>query len=65
MITTILRTCARADLEAAYHYTANHLHVPVSEITDTVAVAYVLRHFEQGAYSGWDGWVEMLEADRR
>ncbi len=41
MITTILRNATRQQLEAAYHYTADHLHIPVSELTDTVAVAYV------------------------
>lgn len=65
MITTILRNCTRQQLEAAYHYTADHLHVPVSELTDTVAVAYVVRHFEQGQYTGWTGFFQMLEADQR
>ncbi len=65
MITTILRNATRQQLEAAYHYTADHLHIPVSELTDTVAVAYVCQHFEQGAYSGWNGFTDMLKADAR
>lgn len=65
MITTILRNCTRGQLEAAYLWTAEQLHIPWGELTDTVAVAYVARHFEQGTYSGWDGFVEMREADRR
>lgn len=65
MITTILRNITHQQLRAAYYYTADHLHIPVSEITDATAVAYVCRHFEQGAYSGWDGFTEMLEADAR
>lgn len=64
MITTILRNATYQQLHAAYHYTADHLHIPVSELTDAVAVAYVNVHFRQGDYAAWDGFVEMLEADR-
>jgi hypothetical protein len=63
VIINILRNCTRQQLEAAYHYTANHLHIPVGEITDFVAVAYVNAHFHQGDCLAWDGFVEMLEAD--
>ena len=65
MITTILRNCTREQLEAAYHYTADHLHIPVGELTDTVAVAYIVQHFEQGDYEGWNGFIEMRESDAR
>lgn len=65
MITTILRTAHARHIRAAMQHTADHLHVPVSELTELIAVAYVVRHFEQGAYSGWDGFVAMREADGR
>ena len=63
MIITILRTAHAKHIRAALYHTANHLHVPVEEITEMIAVAYIVQHFKQGAYEGWDGFVEMLEAD--
>ena len=65
MITTILQNASMAQILAAKHWTADHLHIPFSMVTNTVAVAYVLRHFEQGTYSGWDGWTDMLKANAR
>lgn len=65
MIITILRNATRKQLEAAYHYTADHLHIPVEEVTDIVAVAYVAAHFEQGVYLSWEGFTHMLKADAR
>ena len=65
MIIAILRNCTSKQLEAAYHYTADHLHIPVGEVTDIVAVAYVAAHFEQGVYLSWEGFVDLMEADRR
>lgn len=65
LITTILRNCTRVQLEAAYHYTADHLHIPPGALTDEVAVAYVSAHFKQGVYLSWEGFVDMLEADKR
>jgi hypothetical protein len=32
-------------------------------VSPEVAVAYIVKHFEQGAYSGWDGFTEMLDVD--
>jgi hypothetical protein len=32
-------------------------------VSPEVAVAYIVKHFEQGAYSGWDGFVDMLDAN--
>jgi hypothetical protein len=46
---------------AAVTWTADHLHVPESSVKYDVAVAYVVRHFEMGALSGWDGFVAYLE----
>lgn len=63
MITTILRNSTYRQRQAAHHYTADHLHIPLGEVTDLFAVAYVVAHFEQGGYLGWEGFVEMLEAD--
>lgn len=65
MITTILRNSTYQQRQAAYHYTADRLHIPLGEVTDVVAVAYVVAHFEQGGYLSWEGFVEMLEADAR
>lgn len=63
MITTILRTATARQLEDAANWTADQLHLPRESITRPVAVAYICQHFEQGDYSGWDGWIEMREAD--
>jgi len=63
MITTILRNATTAQILAARHHTANHLHIPFPDVTKVVAVAYVNKHFEQGTYENWDGFVAMLEAD--
>ena len=41
------------------------LHIPASDLTDTVAVAYVSAHFELGVYLSWEGFVDTLEADAR
>lgn len=50
-----------SELAAATRWTADHLHVPADHLTHIVAVAYVVRHFEMGQLSGWDGFVECLE----
>lgn len=63
MIITILRTAYAPHVRAAMRWTADNLHIPEGEVTELFAVAYVVKHFEQGAYTGWDGWVAMLEAD--
>jgi hypothetical protein len=63
MIITILRTAHAAHIRAAIRWVSDQLHIPAAEMTDLFAVAYVVRHFEQGTYTGWDGWAEMLEAD--
>lgn len=65
MITTILRTAEVRDLNAAARWTADCLHIPEDKVSHVVAVAYVCQHFEQGDYSGWDGFVEMRAADQR
>lgn len=65
MIITILRTAHPKHVRAAMHTTADHLHVPVSEVSELIAVAYVCAHFQQGSYSGWDGFTEMLDADEQ
>lgn len=63
MILTILRTAHAAHIRAAMGWVSDQLHVPGAEVTELIAVAYICKHFEQGDYTGWDGWVEMLEAD--
>lgn len=65
MITHILKTASDWMLHQAREWTADHLHVDRSSVSATVAVGYVCRHFEVGTYSGWDGFAEMLEADRK
>lgn len=65
MITTILRNATDEQLGAARRYTADHLHIPFEDVTLQTAVAYVNRHFEQGVYENWDGFVEMLAADKK
>lgn len=63
MITTILRNATVGHLLDARRHTSNHLHVPLAKVDNMIAVAYIVRHFEQGDYEGWNGFVEMLEAD--
>jgi len=63
MITTILRTATLAHLHEAQQMVADALHLDVTRITYEVAVAYIQKHYETIGYSGWEGWVEMLQAD--
>jgi hypothetical protein len=63
MITTILRTATLAHLHEARQFVAATLHIDVSHVTREVAVAYIQQHYETVGYSGWEGWVEMLQAD--
>lgn len=63
MILEILRTARSAHIRSAMGWVSDQLHVPAALVTEHVAVAYVCKHFEQGTYTGWDGWVDMLEAD--
>lgn len=64
MITLILRTAHAQHLVDAVTWVSDQLHIPRSKVTVETAVAYIVKHFEQGAYSGWDGWVEMRKADK-
>jgi hypothetical protein len=61
MITTIIRNATGPQRRAAITHTADHLHVPEETVSIEVAVAYIVRHFEMGQLSGWDGFVENLE----
>ncbi|MER5579638.1 hypothetical protein [Streptomyces massasporeus] len=61
MITTILENATRDQLQSALNWTSDHLHVPLDQVTECVAVACVVRHFEMGALSGWDGFIANLE----
>lgn len=63
MIQTILRMAHVADLREAREQVAHWLHLNADEVSSVVAVAYICKHFEQGAYSSWDGWMEMRAAD--
>lgn len=65
MIVAILYTAHARHIREAMRFTADHLHVPVGEVSELIAVAYVLAHFKMGSYEGWDGFVDMLEADAR
>jgi hypothetical protein len=59
-IIMILRNTTRTQLYAAINWTADNLHVPVNEVPDIVAIAYVQRHFKAGQLEGWDGFVTDL-----
>jgi hypothetical protein len=65
MITTIIEHAEWSHLRSALIFTSNCLHVPPDDVSTAVAVAYVIRHFKQGTYEGWEGFVEMLKADAR
>lgn len=65
MIVTILRTAHPKDVRAALHFTADHLHVPVNEVSELIAVAYVVQHFRAGDYESWDGFVALRKADEQ
>jgi hypothetical protein len=52
----------RADAQLlmdARQYVSDVLHVALDDVPFITAVAYIDKHFEQGTYSGWEGWVEM------
>lgn len=63
MIQTILKTATLTDLREAREQVAHWLHLNVDEVSSVVAVAYICKHFEQGTYSSWEGWIEMRAAD--
>jgi hypothetical protein len=44
-------------LSAARVFTARNLHVPESVLTFTASVAYIVRHFEAGQLTGWEGFL--------
>jgi hypothetical protein len=50
-------------LVEARKYVADCLHVHFGDLEYVTAVAYIDKHFETIGYSGWEGWVEMTEAD--
>jgi hypothetical protein len=50
-------------LHQARDYVADVLHVNIEDLEHVTAVAYIDRHFKQGSYSGWEGWVEMMDTD--
>lgn len=58
MIVTILRTAHARHIRAAMRWTADNLHIPEGEVSELVAVAYVVRHFKMGELYSWDGFVE-------
>jgi hypothetical protein len=62
-INTILRTADLKYLHEARQFVAGALHIDVTYVTREVAVGYIQNHYETIGYSGWDGWVEMLQAD--
>jgi hypothetical protein len=59
----IVRRADAKRLHQARQFVADHLHVHPEDLEHVTAVAYIDRHFEQGVYSGWEGWLEMVEAD--
>jgi hypothetical protein len=63
MIQTILKTATLTDLRDAREQVAHWLHLNADEVSSVVAVAYICKHFEQGDYSSWDGWIEMRTND--
>lgn len=65
MITTIVRNATREQRTTSRKFVADLLHIPYEDVSTVVAVAYICKHFEQGSYSGWDGWIEMREADQK
>jgi hypothetical protein len=50
-------------LHQARDYVADALHVHPEDLEHVTAVAYIDKHFQTGGYSGWEGWVEMMDAD--
>lgn len=57
----------RADAQLlmdAREYVAHVLHVALDDVPFITAVSYIDKHFETIGYSGWEGWVEMVEADK-
>lgn len=60
MIVTLIKHATQAQLDAAVRWTADSLHVPEAFVEVTVAVAYVVRHYQMGQLEGWDGFVTDL-----
>lgn len=65
MITTIIRNATQEQLIEAREWVMEQLHVPRGTVTPAVAVGYIILHFGQGAYEGWNGFIAMREADKR
>lgn len=60
MITLIISFATPAQLNSAVTWTADNLHVPEEELTPSVAVGYVCKHYEAGVLTGWDGFIESI-----
>lgn len=63
-IVEIIRNASERELAEAVDWTARNLHVPEMYVTETVAVAYVQRHFHVGVLTAWDGFVGNLGEGR-
>lgn len=67
-ISLIVKSTKRSHLEMARTFTGNCLHIPVADISDTVAVAYVVRHFGEGRVAGeeggWEAFIKDIPSDR-
>lgn len=64
-ITDNLRNATEKQISAALGLTADMLHVPVDQLTEIVAVAYIMRHYGEGRVGGsesqgWEGFVADL-----
>jgi hypothetical protein len=57
VITTILKNATDVQLREARIWTSDHLHIPYVRVSDLVAVAYVVKHFQAGQLTGWDGFI--------
>lgn len=61
LVTHVLQHATSYQEAEALHWTADQLSVPVSTLSLTVAVAYVIAHFKKGDLEGWPGFVTDLQ----
>lgn len=65
MINHIYHHAHWADLAKAHDYATRCLHIGYDDISYRGAVGYVCTHFEMGALTGWDGFLEWINGGKK
>jgi hypothetical protein len=53
------------DIVAAREYATRCLHISYGDIGSRGAIGYVCTHFEMGALTGWDGFLEWIHDGKK